>query len=324
MITIAAPFHSRKFVICVVAGLLLVATACTRERPATVESATPAATEIGLTPATLPAPSNVSGEPQVTAASTPTPVAEGSADAATQTTGEYEVKSGDTLFSVAQQFGTTPQVIRELNFLVGDIIQVGQRLIVPITPPEPTPTPAPFIHVVKAGETLSQISQSYGVSQVDIIQANQIVNPNTLSAGVELVIPGYQAAQPTVAGGATTSSSTSGSAASDSAPYSHIVQPGETLSEIAQKYGVDANAIANANSIANRNQLRAGQALIIPGLTQAQARELRQIRHTVKAGETLLSIARQYGVEARTIQTANNLSDPNAIIIGQVLIIPQE
>ncbi len=310
--------------VCVVALLLFGAAACTRERPASEETPTPAAAEIGVTPETAtPTPPDVSGEPEVTAA--PTNEAEETAAPGETTTGEYEVQTGDTLFSVAQKFDTTPQTIRELNFLVGDIIQVGQRLIVPIVPPQPTPTPSPFIHVVQAGETLSQIAQRYGISQVDIIQVNEITNPNTLSAGTELIIPGYQVSQPAAEDGASATDDAGGaSTAADSSPYSHIVQPGETLSEIAQQYGVDANAIANANNIANRNQLRAGQALVIPGLTQAQARELRQIRHTVKAGETLLSISREYGVEAKAIQTANNLTDPNAIFVGQILVIPQD
>jgi LysM repeat protein len=326
--TTATFFHSRLTMICAIAMLLFVAVACTRERPASEETPTAAVTEIGLTPGATPTPAPVdgSGEPEVTAAPTLEIEAEGTAAPGETTTGEYEVQSGDTLFSVAQKFDTTPQTIRELNFLVGDIIQVGQRLIVPVVPLEPTPTPAPFIHVVQAGETLSQIAQRYGISQVDIIQTNQIVNPNTLSAGTELVIPGYQATQPAAESSSETGSgAAAGNSPADGAdPYSHIVQPGETLSEIAQQYGVDANAIANANNLANRNQLRAGQALVIPGLTQAQARDLRQIRHTVKAGETLLSISREYGVEARVIQTANNLTDPNAIFVGQVLLIPQE
>ena len=53
-----------------------------------------------------------------------------------------------------------------------------------------TPTPGPTqVHVVKAGETLSGIAESYGVSLQDLIRANGITNPSLIWVGQELVIP---------------------------------------------------------------------------------------------------------------------------------------
>jgi LysM repeat protein len=99
------------------------------------------------------------------------------------------------------------------------------------------------------------------------------------------------------------------------------VQPGETLYGIAQKYGVDANAIAEANNVANRNQLRVGQKMIIPGITARDAAALGRV-HVVQSGESLTAIAQQYGVSAEEITTFNNISNPDAIYVGQELIIP--
>lgn len=329
MTTIGRTTQLRQLVLIVIVLLvMLVAASCTRDRPAA--DATPTADAAVETPASTPTPSTSGGEPEVTAAPTATEAEEEAADAAAsdqpQDRSEYEVQSGDTLFSVAQKFSTSPQVIRELNFLVGDIIQVGQRLIVPIIPPTPVPTPAPVVHVVKSGETLGQIAQIYGISQVDIIQANEMTDPNAVFVGMELLIPGLKVEQSTEAGSSEAAASDGGSAATtDSGELAvHVVQPGETLSEIAQQYGVKSDDIARVNNLTNRNQLRVGQSLTIPGVTAAQATAARQIRHTVQAGETLLSISRKYGVDATDIQSANNLSDPNAIIIGQELLIPQE
>lgn len=329
MTTIGRTIQLRQLVLPAIALLvMLVAASCTRERPAT--DVTPTVDAVMETPATTPTPATAGGEPEVTAAPTSAEAGEEGTDTTAsdqaQDRGEYEVESGDTLFSVAQKFSTSPQVIRELNFLVGDIIQVGQRLIVPIIPPTPVPTAAPVVHVVQSGETLGQIAQIYGISQVDIIQANEITDPNAVFVGMELLIPGLKAEQPAEEAGSGEGSSGSGdSAVADSGELAvHVVQPGETLSEIAQQYDVTSDDIARINNLTNRNQLRVGQSLTIPGVTAAQATAARQIRHTVQAGETLLSISRKYGVDAGDIQAANNLSDPNAIIIGQELLIPQE
>jgi LysM repeat protein len=102
------------------------------------------------------------------------------------------------------------------------------------------------------------------------------------------------------------------------------VQPGETLSTIAADYGVDATSLAAANNLANPNMLRAGQRLFIPGVTPQQAIEARGVRHTVASGESLSQIAQNYGVTVAQIMAVNGLDDPNTIVVGQELLIPQE
>jgi LysM repeat protein len=101
------------------------------------------------------------------------------------------------------------------------------------------------------------------------------------------------------------------------------VQPGETLSTIAADYGIDATDLAAANNLTNPNMLRAGQQLIIPGVTQQQAVEARGVRHTVASGESLSQIAQTYGVTIEQIMAVNGLDDPNTIVVGQELVIPQ-
>lgn len=324
---------SRFAVLCAVALLTLLLAACTRDRPApaTPDSATtePAGAVaetpdagLGAGEASATSPAESGGEPVVTAAAdsgaqdgTATPEAEA-------TTGEHEVQSGDTLMSIALEYDTDVETLRRLNFLPDDVIQVGQMLLVPITPPTPTPTPAPFIHVVAAGDTLFSLVRLYGVSAEDIVTANNITDPNTLVPGTELLIPGYSAQGEAAAPAAETVDGTPVPAPGGDELVEHIVGPGETLSEIAQRYGVDEGAIASANGITNRNQLRTGQALTIPGLTRAQLREAQTITHTVLAGETLSEIAQRYGVESSAIIAENGLANPNDIRVGQELRIP--
>ena len=99
-------------------------------------------------------------------------------------------------------------------------------------------------------------------------------------------------------------------------PIYHCVRYGETLSSIGRLYGVNAYAIARANGISNPNRIYAGRWLLIPSCcTYARI-------HVVACGETLLSIARRYGVSAWSIASANGIWNLNRIYAGQRLVIP--
>lgn len=106
----------------------------------------------------------------------------------------------------------------------------------------------------------------------------------------------------------------------------HVVQPGEMLSSIALKYGVSEASIAAANGISDPNRIYAGQRLAISACAGAPAPSTgsggtAQVIHVVQSGETLSSIAQQYGVTEAAIAAANGISDPNRIYAGQRLII---
>ncbi|QPC83195.1 LysM peptidoglycan-binding domain-containing protein [Phototrophicus methaneseepsis] len=112
-----------------------------------------------------------------------------------------------------------------------------------------------LIHVVQPGENLYRISLRYGVSIGAIASANGISNVNLVYVGQQLVIPGGTGTPPTDEPPAT------------EAPSGGVytVQPGDTLSRIAARFGTTWSAIAAANNIANPNLIYPGQQLIIPG-----------------------------------------------------------
>jgi len=303
-----------------------VLSACTRERPTPEATAAPTAaaeTAASATPR--------SAEPVVVAVdSTPTPEAEESATPTPEPTAargtlQYTVQAGDTIASIAASFNTSQQKIRELNFLPDDNIFAGQILIVPEG--EPTPTPEPFKHVVQEGETLFSIAALYGVQPFVLVEVNNIQNPDALAVGTELLIPGVAApsSDSSGTGGDEAVATGDGGAigADTSSAVTHIVQPGETLNSIAVDYGVDPAALASANNLTNRNLVRVGQVLVIPGITEREAIEARGTRHTVQTGESLSQIAQRYGVTVEQILAVNGLDDPNTIIVGQELLIPR-
>ena len=118
----------------------------------------------------------------------------------------------------------------------------------------------------------------------------------------------------------------------------HKVQRGETLSSIARRHGVSANALIQHNGISNPDNLRIGQNLSIPGkaaqksraqTSQAQRRSGATMAnrssgtgsHKLKSGETLSKIARIHGVSVENLQAWNGITDPTKLKVGQEIRI---
>lgn len=131
----------------------------------------------------------------------------------------------------------------------------------------------------------------------------------------------------------------------------YVVQPGDTLSGIADDYNSSVEELRRMNKLARRSVLRAGMKLRVPkdeglpadpngtkpteNLAQqkdteetrtAEAREPQAIsdNHIVKAGENLTTIAKRYGVSIHAIRKANNLSKRSILKVGSRLVIPND
>lgn len=112
----------------------------------------------------------------------------------------------------------------------------------------------------------------------------------------------------------------------------HRVRRGESLWKIARKYGVSVYALKKANRIRNARYIRPGQVLVIPvaggnkRIRYAQRKTRNKIKkdgmHVVRRGETLWSIARQYGTTVKKLKRINNMKS-NKIKVGQILKLPR-
>lgn len=125
-----------------------------------------------------------------------------------------------------------------------------------------------------------------------------------------------------------------------SADFSYTVQPGDTLSALARRYNTSVEAIVAANNIVNPNIIHVGQVLTIPGDgggNQPQPQPQPDPNpapapnpqpapgggtYTVQPGDTLSSIARQFGTTYVELAALNNIANPNIIHVGQVLQVP--
>ncbi len=203
----------------------------------------------------------------------------------------YIVQPGDTLFSIGLRYGTTVEAILYANGLTSDVIYVGQELIIPADdgsyyPPvyEPAvPIGSETYHVVVPGETLFRIALNYGSSVEAIAGANGIPYPYIIQVGQELLIPAHD----TYAG-------------PPPPPPEGFYQPNpEYLPQEPPVGGYYPSPPDGSYGL--------------PGGANT---------HTVAPGETLFSIAQRYGLTAEAIASANGLSNPDQIYVGQVLYLP--
>lgn len=309
----------------VVLILAAVISGCTRERTADVDPAVDGTPAVDTTVVDEP---EVVVLPVIEATNTPAPEPTATPTVSVSTM-PYQVQPGDTVSTIADQFGITSQELRQLNLLSTDALQVGQVLRVPNSgapvagdAAAPVATAGPFTYVVKAGDSLLSIALNFGVTTNEIVAANTLVDPNAVFVGQELIIPGYAPEVPPTP--------------VPPQPYEYVIQAGDTLFSIAQEFNVAAQAIVDANTIADPDNLIQGRVLVIPGyqgtgqpgaaadapVANQRANDAGAAVHTVRAGETLLEIARLYNVNAADITSANNLANPNQIQPGQQLTIP--
>jgi flagellum-specific peptidoglycan hydrolase FlgJ len=96
-------------------------------------------------------------------------------------------------------------------------------------------------------------------------------------------------------------------------PFEYEVQEGESLQEIASRFGIDVSALLWNNGLDSPDQLQAGARLtVLP---------VRGVLHLVKAGETLTVIAEKYGSRLDDVIAANALDRPDHIVPGQVIVV---
>lgn len=105
---------------------------------------------------------------------------------------------------------------------------------------------------------------------------------------------------------------------SSSNTITYTVKSGDTLSEIAAKYGTTYQAIASQNGISNPNKIQVGQKLTITkGSSSSSSSGSSTQYYTIKSGDTLSEIAAKYGTSVSKLQSLNGIKNANKIYAGQ-------
>ena len=278
-------------------------------------------------------------EPTAPVAEPNVPTPEPTAPSPVKETNTYTVVAGDNLWLLAQRFGTTVDAIRTASNLTSDALQIGQTLniptneaVQPATPTpapttEPAPTTVPSTHTVAAGDNLWVIANRYGTTITALRTANNLTT-DLLQIGQVLTIPSADtgAVQPApTPTPVKENDATPTPTAEERATFVYAVKSGDTLSAIANRFGVTVEAIRTANNL-NSDFLSIGQALTIPnGINASEltgANTITYITHTVVSGDNFWDLSVRYGIPQAELLRANNMTTSSRLSIGQKLTIP--
>ena len=211
--------------------------------------------------------------------------------------GYYVVKKGDTLWNIAKNNNISVDKLKEINNLASNSLSIGQVLLVndnsnnDIT--DDSNNSLNDYYTVVKGDTLYSIANKYGLSVDELKNYNNLTS-NTLNIGQKLLVSKRDNLN------------------------MYIVKKGDTLYSIANMYNVSVNDLKSVNNLVSNN-LSIGQELIIPVNSNNQNLNLQT--YTVKKGDTLYNIAKNYNVSVSELKSINNLSS-NILSIGQKLQIP--
>ena len=155
-------------------------------------------------------------------------------------------------------------------------------------------------HTVRRGDSLSRIAQAYDVSVASLRQANDI-HGSRIGVGQRLTIPRPgRAAEP----------------AADVPSQTYVVQSGDTLWHIANRYNVSVASLKRANDSA-ATSLRIGQKLDIPGAARPPA----PTTYVVERGDTLWSIARTNEVSVADLRRWNRMTPGASLSPGTTIAL---
>ena len=202
----------------------------------------------------------------------------------------YTVLPNDNLYDIASKYNTTVEILKILNNLESNILQIGQILKLPSFNNQILNPNDYIIYTIKKGDNLFNVANNYNISLEELINFNN-QGTTLLKIGDELLIPKK----------------------SDSLDITYVVKPGDTLFNIAKRFNTTVDKLKEKNNL-NSNLLKISDTIIIPGTKNYQT-------YVVKTNDTLSSIANNFNTPKDILKQINNLETED-IVVGEILLIP--
>jgi len=156
------------------------------------------------------------------------------------------------------------------------------------------------VYIVSPGDSLLEIAARFNVSLQDLMDTNNISDPNQLFPGDELVIPGLEGITGTL--------------------VSKIVPFGESQTSISRQYRISNEQLRKLNHLISPTEFYAGANLIIPDDAE---RQTWTSRTHLEHGISLLELSIQQGTDPWTLSAINNISKSWSAIPGDILFLPR-
>ncbi len=212
---------------------------------------------------------------------------------------KYKVKQGDTPEKIAKKFGLNIADLLLYNKRISPHrLAIGQELCIPT---RNFGCPNGRFYTIQAGDTLTSISKNNGLFLKDILEANPYLNPNYYEAGQVICIP----EMPMCPEGST----------------SYVLHKGEDIVEVLKKFSLSLQALSDYNAGKNIANAREGDEICIPDARPGVLCPGGRL-YTFKEGDTLESVALEYGLTTKSIMIQNPGLMPADFVPGRTVCLP--
>ncbi len=259
----------------------------------------------------------------------------------------HTIGEGETLFTIAKKYHSTSKEIQKENGLEKDqMLNIGQMIVVPMDTYFPTKKEVITLaknakskysnaklvtHTIEDGETLFTIARKHHTTMDEVAKENSLKEGEVLKLGRVLIVPTNTYSR-------INKKSLIVKKSSKSNPkkiklVKHSIKDGETLFIIARKHHTTIAEIQKENALKKGEVLKLGRILIVPKDTYSpkkiasikkakQKPKLKIVKHKIKAGETLFTIARKHKTTISAVRKKNNLKQGAVLKLGYILKVP--
>lgn len=196
----------------------------------------------------------------------------------------YTIRSGDSWYAISRRYNTPVDVLKATNNRHSNLLHPGEQILIPVTEAaqanlessshQETATnsnensdehgSSASTYLVRSGDTLGLLSQRFGVSVNDLLQINNLRSPQALRAGVHIRIPNSRLDDVEVEEATVEQAEEERPRVAQSGQVvQYVVQDGDNLWTIAQRFGCTTDDLMHWNELGPRHLLHAGDVISI-------------------------------------------------------------